>query len=470
MSDQPRTRQELYDRIREIGKEEFVLEEMIRYGFWPAEGEMPEDPADEIRRRGELQRELAQLRQESKKLQNEQAVRKRLLKERLAQSRLKRQETKQRREQQRLERAQAWAIRQEQEILYLGEEVSRGLNHTESDRIRLETYKLPLLSTAQDIAQAMGITLGQLRFLAFNRKTATISHYIRFKIPKKTGGERLISAPKPKLKQAQHWILSNILEKLELDNAAHGFRRDRSIVTNAQPHVGADVIINIDLKNFFPSISYPRVKGLFRSFGYSEAVATVFGLLCTEADIEEVELDSKTYYVATSDRHLPQGSPASPAITNILCRRLDHRLTTLATDLGFIYTRYADDLTFSASGDSLGFIGKLLKRTSSVVAHEGFTINQQKTRILRKSQQQEVTGIVVNHHLNISRKQLKRFRATLYQIEKDGPDSKHWGNSNNVIAAIQGYANFIAMVNPEKAVPFQAQIQRIKEKWLSNHD
>ncbi|EGJ32410.1 MULTISPECIES: reverse transcriptase family protein [Moorena] len=470
MSDQPRTRQELYDRIRQIGKEEFVLEEMIRYGFWPAQGEMPEDPADEIRRRGELQRELAQLRQESKKLQNEQALRKRLLKERLAQSRLKRQETKQRREQQRLERAEAWAIRQEQEILYLGEQVSPGLNHTESDRIRLETYKLPLLSTPQQIAQAMGITLGQLRFLAFNRKTATISHYIRFKIPKKTGGERLISAPKPKLKQAQHWILSNILEKLELDNAAHGFRRDRSIVTNAQPHVGADVIINIDLKNFFPSISYQRVKGLFRSFGYSEAAATVFGLLCTEADIEEVELDSKTYYVATSDRHLPQGSPASPAITNILCRRLDHRLTKLATDLGFIYTRYADDLTFSASGNSLRFIGKLLKRTSSVVAHEGFTINQQKTRILRKSQQQEVTGIVVNDHLNISRKQLKRFRATLYQIEKDGPDSKHWGNSSNVIAAIQGYANFIAMVNPEKAALFQAQIQRIKEKWLSNRD
>ncbi|NEP37030.1 MAG: RNA-directed DNA polymerase, partial [Moorea sp. SIO3B2] len=110
------------------------------------------------------------------------------------------------------------------------------------------------------------------------------------------------------------------------------------------------------------------------------------------------------------------------------------------------------------------------KRTSSVVAHEGFTINQQKTRILRKSQQQEVTGIVVNDHLNISRKQLKRFRATLYQIEKDGPDSKHWGNSSNVIAAIQGYANFIAMVNPEKAALFQAQIQRIKEKWLSNRD
>ena len=147
MSDQPLTRQELYDRIREIGKEEFVLEEMIRYGFWPAEGEMPEDPADEIRRRGELQRELAQLRQESQKLQNEQAVRKRLLKERLAQSRLKRQETKKRREQQRLERAQVWAIRQQKEILYLGEEVSPGLNHTESDRIRLETYKLPLLST-----------------------------------------------------------------------------------------------------------------------------------------------------------------------------------------------------------------------------------------------------------------------------------------------------------------------------------
>lgn len=148
----------------------------------------------------------------------------------------------------------------------------------------------------------------------------------------------------PKLKEAQRWILVNILNKLELHEAAHGFRRDRSIVSNAQPHVKQDVIINFDLKDFFPSISDRRVKGLFQSFGYWEAAATIFVLLCTELEVEAVELDGKTYYVARAR------SPASPTITNLLCRRLDRRLTAMAENLGFTYTRYADDLTLSATG------------------------------------------------------------------------------------------------------------------------
>ena len=465
MSEQPRTRQELYDLIRQKGKEKFILEEMIRLGFWPQEGELPEDPADEIRRIGEIRQELNQLRRESAHLRNEKALRKQLLKERLAESRRKREETKERRERERREKAEAWRERKKREIIYLGEGVSGGLNYTECNEERLRSHSLPVLATAEQIAIAIGITVGQLRFLAFSRKTSTISHYIRFKIPKKTGGERLISAPMPRLKQVQHWILNNILEKLEINNAAHGFKRDRSIISNARPHVGAEVIINCDLKDFFPSISYKRVKGLFRSFGYSEAVATIFGLLCTEPETEQVELDRKTYYVATSDRHLPQGSPASPAITNILCRRLDRRLTKMALELGFTYTRYADDLTFSASGESLRHICNILRRTDSIVTHEGFTVNQDKTRILRsKSSQLEVTGIVVNEYPNIDKKTLKRFRATLFQIERDGIEGKRWGNSHDVMAAIQGYANFVAMVNPQKAAQFQVQIQRIREK------
>lgn len=465
MSDQPLTRQELYDRIRQTSKEEFILEEMIRYGFWSSQGEKPQDPADEIRRTGQIQRELTELRKESSRLHNEKELRKQMLKQRLEESRRKRQETKERRERERLERAEAWKQKKQQEIIYLGEGVSAGLNDTEGNEERLQSYSLPLCNTSEQIAAAMGISIGKLRFLAFNRKTSTVSHYIRFKMPKKTGGERLISAPMPSLKQAQHWILENMLQKLEVHEASHGFRRDRSIVTNATPHVGAEVIINFDLKDFFPSISYKRVKGLFQSFGYSEAAATVFGLLCSAAEVEELELDGKTYYVALDERHLPQGSPASPAITNLLCRRLDRRLTAMAENLGFTYTRYADDLTFSASGDSMRHICNILKRTESIVTHEGFTINQQKTRILRKSRQQEVTGVVVNSKPNVSKKTLKQFRATLYHIEKDGLEGKHWGNSPDVIAAISGFANFVAMVNPEKGTEFLQQIQRIKKKY-----
>ncbi|MFW6357691.1 MAG: reverse transcriptase family protein [Chroococcales cyanobacterium] len=471
MTDQPRTRQEILARIKQVGREVVILEEMIRYGFWPAEGEMPEDPADEIRRRVEIRQELAKLRQENQRLQDEKALRKRLRKQRLEESRRKRQENKERRERERIERAKAWQEKKAHDIVYLGEEVSGGLNFTESNTARLESNCLPILNTAEEIASAMGITVGELRFLAFNRKVSKISHYIRFKIPKKTGGERLISAPMPRLKKAQYWILENILNSLELHEAAHGFRSGHSILSNAEPHVGADVVINFDLKDFFPSIIYKRVKGLFRSLGYSEAAATIFGLLCTEAETIPVELDGTTYYVATTNRHLPQGSPASPAITNLLCRRLDQRLTEMADNFDFTYTRYADDLTFSASGESLGYICNILRKTESIVAHEGFAINEAKTRILRKkSSQLEVTGIVVNEYPNVDRKTLRKFRATLYQIEKDGLEGKRWGHSHNILSGIQGYANFVAMVNPAKGGEFLAQVKRIREKWGNGKD
>jgi RNA-directed DNA polymerase len=465
MTDQPRSRQELYEKVRQIGKEQFILEEMIRYGFWPGEGTMPEDPTDEIRRRSEITRELQELRKQSGQLQNEEYLKKQQLKQRLEESRRKRQETKERQERERRERAEAWKQKKEQDITYLGEDVSAGLNNIEGNEERLQSNDLPLCNNAQQIATAMGITISKLRFLAFNRKTSTVTHYVRFRMPKKTGGERIISAPMPNLKQAQYWILENILKKIEIHEAAHGFCPQRSILTNATPHVGASVVINFDLKEFFPSISYKRVKGLFQSFGYSEASATIFALISTAPEYETVELDGKIYYVALDGRHLPQGSPASPAITNLLCRRLDRRLQGMAEKIGFTYTRYADDLTFSASKEGKRHICNILKRTESIVTHEGFTLNQSKTRILRDSRQQEVTGIVVNDKLNVDKKTLKRFRATLHQLEKDGLEGKHWGNSKNLISAITGFANFVAMVNPEKGTEFKEQVQRIKEKY-----
>ncbi|HEX7174555.1 MAG TPA: reverse transcriptase family protein [Pyrinomonadaceae bacterium] len=464
-TERPKTREELYERIRQGGREEFILEDMIRLGFWPARGEMPQDPAEEIHRRSELQRELAELRAEHRRLYNEEALIKELRLRRFAESRRKRQETKERRERERRERAEAWRQRQEREIVYLGEGVSGGLNRTECDAPRLESYGLQPLGSAAEVAAALGVTVNELRFLAFDRKTSTVSHYVSFQIPKKTGGLRHISAPMPRLKAAQHWVLHNILEKVEAHDCAHGFRGGRSIVTNARPHVGAEAIINLDLQDFFPSISYRRVKGVFRAFGYSEAVATILGLLCTQPTTEEVEFDGRTYFVATGARHLPQGAPTSPAITNILCRRLDRRLLKAAEDLGFTYTRYADDMTFSASGESLRHLGGVLDRVKAIVQHEGFTVHPDKTRVLRRSRQQEVTGVVVNSKLNVSRRELKRFRATLYQIEKDGPVGKQWGRSPDVIASLQGYANFVYMVNPAKGAELQQRVRAVAEKY-----
>jgi RNA-directed DNA polymerase len=333
---------------------------------------------------------------------------------------------------------------------------------------KLENNNLPIYNTHEEIAQAIGISVKGLRFLAFSRKHY---HYNRFQIPKKPSGYRQISAPKKLLKKAQNWILHNILEKIELHDAVHGFCLQRSIVTNAQTHVGKEVIINMDLKDFFPSISYQRVKGLFKSFGYSETASTIFALICTEPKIKEVEINGLNNYILSwTDRYLPQGAPSSPAITNILCRRLDRRLTFMAKEYGFDYTRYADDLTFSAAGESLVNINNIIKLTHLIVKKEDLEINENKTRVVRNYRRQEVTGIIVNEKLNISREKLKTFRAVLYKIEKDGLQNYTWGQSQDIIAAIEGFANFVFMVNPEKGAKFIEQINRIKEKYLRKRE
>ncbi len=462
----PLTRQELYDRMRETSRDEVILEEMIRFGFWPAQGEVPFDPADEIRRRGELQRELNELRAQQRKLGNEAQLRKEARKKRLLESRHKQQETKARREQERLERAAQWQENKASQIGYLGADVSSGLNHKEANVERLQQYNLPRFDDAASLAQAMGITVGALRFLSFARKTSKTTHYVRFALPKKTGGVRVISAPMPRLKAAQHWILENILQPVELHEAAHGFRPQRSIVSNARPHVGSSVVINLDLKDFFPTLDYRRIKGVFRALGYAEATATILGLLCTEPEVEKVELDGETYYVATSARHLPQGAPTSPALTNILCRRLDRRLQKLAEEMGFVYTRYADDMTFSSKPEQDSKqIGRLLHRVESIVAHEGFCIHPTKTRIMRRASQQDVTGIIVNHKPSIDKATMKRFRAVLFQVEKDGPIGKQWNHSGDVLASLRGFANYIFMVDPAKGAPYQRRVAALLEKY-----
>ncbi len=458
------TRQELYDRIRETSRDEVILEEMIRLGFWPRNDEAPGDPADEIRRRGELERKFRQLTIENNQLQNTNAIKAAARKRRMAESRQKRKETKERRLQERKERAAAWQQRKQSEIVYLGQNVSGGLKHSQSDHEKLARLTLPVLHVANDLASAMEITVPELRFLAFNRRTSVTTHYQRFAIPKKTGGLRHISAPMPRLKRAQQWVLWNVLEKVELHQAAHGFRRGRSIVTNARPHVGADVVINVDLEDFFPTITYRRIKGVFRNFGYSEQISTILALLCSEPEIDEVELDDRTYFVARSERFLPQGAPSSPAITNLICRGLDARLNRTADQLGFTYTRYADDITFSGSGDALDNVGRVIRRIKHAVEEEGFRLNAAKTRIQRNSRRQEVTGLVVNEQVNVPRAALRRFRATLFQIERDGPAGKRWGHSPDVMASIEGFANFVAMVDAEKGTQLQQQVRAIIEQ------
>jgi hypothetical protein len=209
-------------------------------------------------------------------------------------------------------------------------------------------------------------------------------------------------------------------------------------------------VVNVDLRDFFPSVSYRRVKGLFRKLGYAEEVATVLGLLCTEPDTVQTVLDGVTYHVAQGTRHLPQGAPTSPAITNLLCRRLDQRLRGFAHKHGLVYTRYADDLTLSAPADKEPHVGAMLAVLTKVARDEGFAVHPDKVSVKRRGRRQEVTGLVVNQRLAVDRETLRRFRAVLFQVEKDGPEGKRWGASPDVIASLRGFANYVFMVDPER--------------------
>lgn len=460
----PLTRQQLYDRIRTSSKDAVVLAEMQRLGFWPQDSDQPQAPERLIGRQTELELELRELMARQQRMKDPEKALQELHKARKAQAREKREKTRRQHAEARAARAMHWQQRNQQDITYLGEAVSASLSNAAANIDRLRAMGLPVIETPLSLAQTMGISLPELRFLAYTRDVSTVTHYRQFRVAKKSGGERLISAPMPRLKRAQYWILANILEKIPVTEHAHGFVRERSIVTNAVPHLQSKVVINADLKDFFPSIGYRRVKGVFESFGYSEAVSAVLALLTTHADTECVSLDGATFYLAQGERCLPQGAPTSPALTNILCWKLDKRLQGTARALGFTYTRYADDLSFSSKTAEREASSQLLWRVRKVVSAEGFQLHPDKTRVMYRHKRQEVTGIVVNEKPSLERRELKNFRALLHQIESTGPQGKHWGTAP-LFPAIEGYANYVAMVNPEKGIPLQQKVARLKRQY-----
>ena len=446
-------RQQIYDRIRELGsKDKMILEEMTRKGFWKPGTAQTEVSEEFIQREAELVSELRSLYAKQQKYEDRDKALAAMRSERLKKSREQRKEKKLEREQIAESKAAAWEKRKAEEILYLGDESSGSLNDLTSQVERLAKWNLPDFATHRSLAEAMKISVGELRFLSYGRKVSKMSHYRRFLMAKKKGGHRLISAPMPRMKAAQHWVLENILSPIPLHDAAHGFRSEHSILTNAQPHCGAETVINLDLRDFFPNITWPRVFGLFRALGYSRSIATILTQLCTEPPVEDLELDGETWQVATGKRHLPQGAPTSPAITNLLCRRLDARMAGIAKKHHFIYTRYADDLTFSTKGRDRLAGRKLLWQVKKVIHEEGFTLNPDKLRLMDRGRNQEVTGLGVHEEKpTVPRKDVRAFRALLHQLTTKGPDNCHWrGDRKRTLAKVNGFANYLNMVDAER--------------------
>ena len=360
--------------------------------------------------------------------------------------------------------AAAVLARRASDIMFLGRGVSHGLADRRADIEKLQAAKLPLLAGPADIAAFFGLTIPRLRWLAFHAEASSVSHYVFFTVPKKTGGVRRLSAPHRDMAAAQRKIFQEILPRLPLHDAAHGFVPTRSIVTNAKPHVGAAVVVNLDLKDFFPSVTFPRIRGILAAVGYSPCAATILALLCSECPREIIGVGGEKLFVASGPRALPQGACTSPALANLAARFLDARLAGLATAWGWTYTRYADDLTFSFKPSTTAKdadIGQLLGAVRNVVHDEGFTVNEQKTAIQRRSQAQEVTGLVVNERPKAKRELIRRLRAILHRAQTEGLAAQNRENRPDFPAWIRGMIAFIAMTDRTAAARLSAALDKV---------
>ncbi len=316
----------------------------------------------------------------------------------------------------------------------------------------LAAYQLPTLANAAAVAQLVGVDVDRLAAL-MRPGVGPGSGYVEFEIPKAKGGTRRIAAPRAPLRRVQRAILDQILGRVPVHDACHGFVKGRSTVSNAAPHQRAALVIKMDLKDFFPTLHYRRVKGLFQSLGYSEPVAGTLAGLTTYRP----KLDSGA--VVWPGR-LPQGAPTSPALANLACRRLDRRLHQLAAKCGAAYTRYADDLTFSFPDLPDVQIGRFLWWVDGICYREGFLERPDKRRILRRNQQQRVTGIVVNAGVHVPRAERKRFRAILHNCKKHGVASQANGR-DDFAAYLAGYAAYVQMIEPALGRRWVDEVERL---------
>ena len=458
---------EVRKRVAEIGKEAAITEEMLRLGFISeddlASRKVKQNEIQLIIH--ELEPTLAELDEVQKKLRtygSTEAMLKKIRAERIEMVKRRRDERKIEKERNRVIRQEAWEVAKRTKAPFLGVGVSSRLTFEGGDSAAIAKRGLPNLDTLADIADAMKVSTDDLVWLCYERSTTETDHYSRFEIPKRSGGVRLISSPKPKMRIAQSWINLNILEKLTPSSYCYAFRPKTSILDNAEQHVKKKVIVKLDVRDFFPSITFNRVRGYFEYLGYNPGVATVLALLTTDAPRVRITIKGRSQIVAVGARSLPQGACTSPALANLIASRLDARLAGFIETLDgqWSYTRYADDLTFSTT-DEEPPIGQLIATVGRIAKDENFEIKAEKTRIMRSPRRQSVTGLIVGDEVRIPKATIKKMRALFHNIETRGKDVVSEELGKDAINVARGYWAFLYMVSPT-----QANKYLIKHKWL----
>lgn len=277
--------------------------------------------------------------------------------------------------------------------------------------------KLQNAQNLSDVASLLGFKPSALSYILYLMPNS--AKYTLFEIPKKNGNMRTIKAPDEALKNLQRRV-SNVLndciaeiDKSISNNLAHGFKKEFSIQTNAKCHTKKRYVLNIDLKDFFPSFNFGRVRGFFiknQHFQLNPNVATIIA------------------QIACHDNELPQGSPCSPVISNLISQILDVRMVNVAKKYHCTYSRYADDLTFSTNQKNfpneiavcVGQQWFISDNVKNKINRCGFLINESKTRMQHNDRRQSVTGLVVNRKVNVRNEYYRCVRAMLYTVMYSG--------------------------------------------------
>lgn len=327
----------------------------------------------------------------------------------------------------------------------------------DGDPEKLNRYHLPQFSTPLELAQWLEYPIGKLAWLThrYNHcdgpEDVKEAHYSYHWLPKRNGF-RLIESPRPFLKMAQQQILQEILNQIPVHSAAHGFVTGHSPVTNARPHTGKRVVVKFDLENFYTSVKFSRVVSIFRSIGYCREAALWLARLTTSAIPANIPFPDGSLrpLLPYLSRHLPQGAPTSPALANLSAFSLDVRLSGLARSFDADYTRYADDLTFSGSEQFLRSLRVFIPLVNQIIRSERFQANQSKRRVLRDNQQQKVTGVVVNEHTNVPRKEFDLLKAILTNCIRQGPAGQNREQHPDFASHLRGRIAYVQQLNPNR--------------------
>ena len=304
--------------------------------------------------------------------------------------------------------------------------IVRGLNKSAPSRSSARTFGSQRAHVKRKVSRPK-LTLENLSVRLGMPTTELQHHEVQYEttaIPKRSGGKRILHVPDPATKIIQRKLLQQIVGRLPIHPDVHGFRRGHSIVDNAAKHVGQEVIVKLDVVDFFPSTSRKRITGAFRGAGFDETTAVL--------------LASLTCW----DGGLPQGAPTSPALSNYVNKNMDNKLAGAASARGALYTRYADDITFSFAKYSRHNIHELLISTGKILQYYGYRLNNRKKQIVRRHRQQRVTGLVVNERVNLPRKTRRWLRAVKHRIETGG-------DATLSLAEFKGWLSLLNMIDSE---------------------